>query len=243
MPLAGIDTPSVVAAALIALTVGAGCALLLRGAVAGAGLLWFLIALLPVAQIVPYSEVVSEHNAYLPLAGLALAVGHGAGVAYRVAPRVAAFAIVCLVLALGVRSHDRAADWTDNLTLWHATVATAPQSVRGQFNLGIALLGEGQLLEARAALDSAHALAPDDRDVLLALATLHGRFGEYDRAREFADRALALRRDGRGLATLGWTQLAQGDSRGAIASFEAAIALGDGGEEAVRGLLRAQKRP
>lgn len=242
MPLAAIDAPSALAAAGIALIVVVGCVLLLRGAIGGAGLLWFLIALLPVAQIVPYSEVVSEHNAYLPLAGLALAVGNGAAVAYRVAPRAAALAIACLVLALGIRSHDRAADWADNLTLWRATVAAAPESVRGQFNLGIALLGEGQLLDARAALESTVALAPDDRDALLALATLHGRFGEYARAREFTDRALALRHDGRGLTTLGWVQLGQGDSRGALASFEAAVALGDAGDEALEGLERARKR-
>ena len=131
------------------LIVVAGVVLLLRGAIGGAGLLWFLLALLPVAQIVPYSEVVSEHNAYLPLAGLALAVGNGAAVAYRAAPRAAALVIACLLLALGVRSHDRAVDWADNLTLWRATVAAAPESVRGQFNLGIALLGEGKLLDAR----------------------------------------------------------------------------------------------
>lgn len=242
MPAAAIDGPAVIAALALGSLLVAGVVLLWRGSIAGAGLLWFLVALLPVAQIVPYKEVVSEHNAYLALAGLALAVGRITAVAARTRPRLATAAVVALVLLLGLRSHVRARDWRDSLSLWQATVATAPASVRGQYNLGVAILGEGDLLGARAALERAHELAPDDRDVLLTLATLYGRLGEYDTAERLAMRAIELQRDGRAFTVLGWAQVSQGKGPAAVESFETAIALGDDSNDARRGLARARSR-
>ena len=87
LPVSGFDSASVATLLLLAVTVALGAWLAWRGRIAGAGLLWFPVALLPVLQIVPYREVVAEHNAYLPLAGLALAAGDGAAVLAR---RVAA---------------------------------------------------------------------------------------------------------------------------------------------------------
>jgi hypothetical protein len=65
LPTASFDGPPLAAVGL-AVWIAAGAVLLARGHVAGAGLLWFLVALLPVAQLVPYAEIIAEHNAYLP---------------------------------------------------------------------------------------------------------------------------------------------------------------------------------
>ena len=83
LPTTSIDGPSLLAGLALLVVVASGAVLWVRGSIAGAGLLWFVVALLPVAQIVPYSEVVSEHNAYLALAGLALAAGAAASAASR----------------------------------------------------------------------------------------------------------------------------------------------------------------
>src|SRR5262249_55502729 len=74
LPSTPIDGRSLVSGAVLVGVLAAGIVLLWRGRTAGVGLLWFLVALLPVAQFVPYGEVVAEHNAYLPLAGVGLAV-------------------------------------------------------------------------------------------------------------------------------------------------------------------------
>lgn len=240
LPTTAIDGPAIVAALALAAVAFVGLVLLRRGSIGGVGLLWFLVALAPVAQLVPYSEIVSEHNAYLALAGLALAIGDGFAALSRRHARPAVALAVLLVLLLGARSHVRAQDWRDNLTLWRATVALAPDSVRGQHNLGIALIGEGDLLGAREALERAVALAPDDRDALLTLATLQGRLGEFDRAHELAERAVAVKRDGRSLMVLGWARLSRGQEASAIPLFEEAIAAGGDVTEARRGLARAR---
>lgn len=243
LPTSAIDAQTALAALAILLVALAGVVLLRRGSVAGVGLLWCLVALAPVAQIVPYSEIVSEHNAYLALAGLMLAAGQVAATVARSRPRLAFGIVGLLVLLLGARSHLRAADWRDDLTLWRATVAATPGSVRGQYNLGVALLGEGDLLGAKAALERAADLAPDDPDVLLTLATLHGRLGEYARAQEIASRVVERQRDARSLTILGWALLGSGQVRAAIATFEEAIAVGgDGATEARRGLAQARAR-
>jgi len=242
LPEARLDGPAFVSAGVLALVLAGGAILLWRGSIAGAGLLWFLVALLPVAQIVPYGEVVSEHNAYLALVGLALAAGRAVTVASRVQPRVVAVAATTVVAVLGARSHVRALDWQNSLSLWRATVDAAPRSVRGQFNLGVALVAEGDLLGARTALERARELAPDDLDILLASATLAGRLGEPSTAEQLARRAIELGQDGRAYTALGWALVSQGRATAAVEAFEAAIALGDDGSDARRGLARARMR-
>lgn len=242
LPVASLDGGAIVAGLALAAVLACGVALLWRGSIAGAGLLWFVVSLLPVAQIVPYGEIVSEHNAYLALVGLALAAGRGVTVAARVRPRVVGVAVTALVAILGVRSHVRALDWRDSLTLWRATVATAPRSVRGQFNLGVAMIADGDLLGAQAVLERARELAPDDRDVLLTSATLAGRLGDFASAERFARRAIELGRDGRAYTALGWALVSQGDLPAAVESFETAISLGDDSSDARRGLARARSR-
>ena len=242
LPVSSLDGPAVVAGLGLVLLLLAAAALLWRGSIAGAGLAWFFVALLPVAQIVPYGEIVSEHNAYLALVGLALAAGRAVTVAGRAQPRTTAVAAVAVVAALGVRSHVRALDWQDSLSLWRATVATAPQSVRGQYNLAIALLAEGDLLGARTALAQAREVAPDDRDILVASATLEGRLGDFQAAERFARRAIEVGPEGRAYTALGWALVSQGRAGPAVEAFETAIALGDDGGDARRGLARARGR-
>lgn len=240
LPTSALDAGTISIALVLLAVVALGVVLLARGSVAGAGLLWFFAALLPVAQIVPYREVIAEHNAYLALAGLALAAGQAVAVASRSRPRLVAAVATCAVLLLGIRSHVRARDWSDDLTLWRATLATAPRSVRANFNYGVALLREGKLLEARDALETAQDLDPRDRDVLVTLASLSGRLGEFERAHELAERAVAERRDAESLTMLGWAQLSLGQPRAAMETFDAAIALGGDTSEAERGLARAR---
>jgi tetratricopeptide (TPR) repeat protein len=242
LPVTSLDGNAIVALLALGLVLAGGALLLWRGSIAGAGLVWFVVALLPVAQIVPYGEIVSEHNAYLALVGLALVVGRGVTVGARSRPRLVATAAVALIAALGLRSHVRALDWQDNLTLWRATVATAPGSVRGQYNLAIALLGEGDLLGAQTVLEHARELAPDDRDILLTSATLAFRLGDYVAAERFARQAIELERDGRAYTALGWALVSQGNAPAAIESFETAIQLGGDSRDAQRGLARARNR-
>jgi hypothetical protein len=242
LPQSAIDGPSLAAGAALFVVLVAGVVLLTRRSPAGVGLLWFLVALAPVSQLVPYREVVSEHNAYLPVAGLALAFGSAAGALFERRPRLGCALLAIMIVVLGTRAHLRTRVWRSDLTLWSATAASRPEGMRAHYNFGVALLASSRLFDARKELERAHALAPEDRDVLLALATVDGKIGDFPRSIELASRALAQRQDYSALTVLGWSQIGAGEAEKALSTFQRALELVPGGEDAQRGIATAKAR-
>lgn len=245
LPTSSFDAGALVAAIALAAIAAAGVVLLWCGRVAGAGLLWFLVALLPVAQIVPYSEVVSEHNAYLPLAGLALAAGEAFDAVARRWRTLAVVAAVILLTALAGRSFVRTGDWRDEVTLWTASLEAAPQSLRSHYNLGVALRREGRFADAEASFARAVAADPRDVDSLVALAESRGRAGDYRAAAQLARQAVQVAPSAEGYAILGWSRVALGSPFAARKVFRKALAIDGSNEDAIRGLktVRKQLRP
>ncbi len=100
------------------------------------GMGWFLLALLPVLQIIPFHELAADHFLYLPLVGLALVVGQLFAIDAVSNNVLARGALVVIALAGCWRTIDRNRDWKDSVTLWEATYASAPGSFRANNNLG-----------------------------------------------------------------------------------------------------------
>lgn len=200
--------------------------LLLRRPPAAFGGLWFLIALLPVSQIVPHHDLMAEHFLYVPSAGFALLVA-GLLEPMLSRPRPAPVVAVC-VLAIGllaVRTMIRNADWKDELTLWSKTVQTAPESARARNNLGSAYLRRGQLTLAAEQFAAAIAIQPD-------LAVAHGNLGkllmdrgDLTRAETELETALAAQpRDAIPRLWLGTVYLRERKTAEAEAQFRQALA-------------------
>ena len=246
LPVVALDSASLLSGVALIGVLLAGGLLVWRGRVAGVGLLWFPLSLLPVAQIVPYGEIVAEHNAYIGLAGLALAAGEGFAFVLPRAPRAAAAVALGLVLLLGVRAHARTADWADDETLWAETLEARPSSVRAKQNLATAYARRGQLPRARELLQTAYRESPDEPVVVAALATVEIRLGNEGEALELAERAATLDPSSDRLAFLGWVQLSTGADATAKKTFRRALAMNPRDPEARRGLaqlrLRAQQR-
>ncbi len=106
------------------------------------GLFWFLIALLPVSNIIPLQALLAERFLYLPLVGMSLAVAVPLG---RLLPESrqsnrkklwGCLLVTVLLFFYGVRSIQRNMDWYDDYTLWSSTVRTSPESPRAHFALG-----------------------------------------------------------------------------------------------------------
>lgn len=244
LPTSPLDVPSIVVGIALVLVVALGAALTWRGRVAGAGLLWFVIALLPVLQIVPYREVVAERNAYLPLAGLALASGDLAASVARRSPRGVLTVGILLVGLLAWRAHARAAVWADDETLWVATLDARPSSVRAKHNLAIVYAKRGRLERARRELRSALEDAPEQIEVLSTLATVEGRLGNDPAAIELAERAVEIEPGAETLSFLGWARVAAGADASARKAFLRALRHEWRHAEARRGLegIRARER-
>ncbi len=120
------DTPFDLGAFLGLLVLLASALALVRGpARVRLGAAWFLLALVPVHNVlVPLKIPTADRFLYLPLMGLALAVG-------EIAQRVSARWVVAAALALlGILSVDRIGDWEDNEALLAAGQRVAPKSHR-----------------------------------------------------------------------------------------------------------------
>jgi len=108
------------------------------------GMLWFLVALLPVLQIVPFHELAADHFLTLPLVGFVLLVGQGTEfLARSFDRRVAVTLFVAVSVAFTFMTIDRNRDWKDEFTLWSETYRIAPGSYRANQNLGIFYYNQG----------------------------------------------------------------------------------------------------
>lgn len=125
------------------------------------GAVWFVIAFLPVSNLITLNATVAEHWLYVPSVGLLLFI---AGCALDLPVRFHRAAPVCAcvaVLALGVRSVYRSSDWTSNETFARRTIASGGASIRLVLLLGQAYASRGDYASAEILLRRAVKLAPD----------------------------------------------------------------------------------
>ena len=82
--------------------------------------------------------------------------------------------------------------WNDDLLLWRDTVAKSPGKARPHYNLGVALLREGQVGEAGESFRAAASLDPEDDYNWAALGYLSELEGDRAGARAHYGRAVGL---------------------------------------------------
>jgi tetratricopeptide (TPR) repeat protein len=133
---------------------------------AGFGILWFFLQLLPTNSFIPRLDVANDRQLYLASWGLFVAVAAGADLLRGKwgARRVAAVAAV-LVLALGALTVTRNRAYRSEVALWEDTAGKSPGKARAWNNLGYAYQQAGRFPEAEAAylralrIDPGYALA------------------------------------------------------------------------------------
>ncbi len=133
--------------------------------------IYFLILitlfLLPILQIVPRINFVSDRYMYFPVIGLA-------GLCTIVAPSFLRPMKISgiVILILGFLTYQRTEVWTSDLNLWTDTVKKNPQSSLAQNNLGLALLKENQTTSAISYFERASLLGVNDGTAQLAFHNL-----------------------------------------------------------------------
>ncbi len=110
------------------------------------GLLWFLFALGPSAQIIPHQVWRADRFLYLPLAGLVLVIAAGLWrlVDHGLATRAAAFLAVPVVAVLGFASAQHLPVWHDGVALFTHCLAVNGGSAEVENALAFALLQDGR---------------------------------------------------------------------------------------------------
>jgi len=118
-------------------------------AVAGFGVLWFIVAIAPTSNFFFLSGVtLAERTLYLPSVGLTLATGSLVALLIRERPR-AGWAVLALALSLSaVRTWTRTPTWRDNATFFTTLLRDAPHSGRSQWILGDSFLRSGNTSQA-----------------------------------------------------------------------------------------------
>ena len=138
----------------------------------------YLAILLPESGLVQSGgQAVANRYAYLPMVPVLLAFGCGLVWIWRRVP-VAVRAIICALLAvwlvfLGVRTRQEIAVWHDDFSLWGTWLSYFPNDPSGEYNMGVTLLRNGRVAEARPFVERAIAHSdPHARPVPMARATL-----------------------------------------------------------------------
>ena len=125
----------------------------------------FFLVLAPSSSVLPVAtEVAAEHRMYLPLAAViaTIVVGICVFVRRRV-PRArwnsaAATGLVltaAIVIALGVTTRARNAEYQSEEAIWRANIGARPDYARGHLSLGVALYDQDRLAEAASELRTA----------------------------------------------------------------------------------------
>jgi hypothetical protein len=136
-----------------------------RAPIVAAGILWFAIALSPVANVVfPSGIVLAERTLYLPSVGAVLVMGWivAAAAAERL-PRAAIAGVVLAVAgAFAVRGWVRTTAWHDDKSLVLAWLETHPESYRGHARAAIVLSRNNAWAASGREAARARALYPRD---------------------------------------------------------------------------------
>ncbi len=151
------------------------------------GIGWFFLTLAVESSLIPIVDVIYEHRAYLPSAGLFASAATLLGlVALRFAPegagRTTVLAGVALALLLGSLSLRRNAVWATAVELWSDTAAKSPGKFRPHLNLGESLDAARDLAGAEREYRRAVEIDPESLRARTSLATVLQKAGRLQDA-------------------------------------------------------------
>jgi tetratricopeptide (TPR) repeat protein len=157
------------------------------------GLLWYLIALLPVIGILQAGgQAHADRYMYVAIVGLSLITVWAIGDLGARRPAVVAAAGAVIVSLLFLQSRRQVATWMNSESLWRHTVTAGPPSYRAYGALGALLAERGQRAEAIEYLQSALSLAPAFADGQRNLGALLMQVGRVDEALSHLQAAVRL---------------------------------------------------
>jgi Flp pilus assembly protein TadD len=188
----------------------------------GAG--WFLLAYLPISNLVELNATAAEHWLYLPSVGFILFVAGCLIALPRPALRFATIAACLVVVGFSVRSYIRSSDWVNSETFYTRTVLAGGGSVRVVLNLGQVYAAKGEYQRAEILFRRALRLCPNyliARNNLADVLHQQGKIEEADRTFQEASAAAPAARKEFGRTWIAVLNLAKirvdaGDTVGAL---------------------------
>jgi tetratricopeptide (TPR) repeat protein len=155
------------------------------------GVSWFVLGFLPISNLFPLNAQVAEHWIYMASAGFILMLAGFARAIPARYERLLAAAVPLAVVALGIRTAYRAADWADPETFYRQTLAAGGFPERVSLNLADVLSAKGKPREAEAILRDTLSQFPGYPPARIQLGTnllVQGRKAEAERYLTFPPR-------------------------------------------------------
>jgi tetratricopeptide (TPR) repeat protein len=217
---------------LLALLAATALGIVKRKPLAFLGAWWFVI-LAPTSSVLPIvTELIVEHRAYLPLAGVVFAVvlaGHAllerAIAAEHVRVWAGGGATLALGTALVLATRARMPDYRSEIGMWADVVAKLPSNDRAHGSYANDLREAGRIEEAGLHYEEASRLAPDDPYWLANLGTFYLDRGRLDEAIAKLELSRGLLPTyGMTLSNLGFAYMRKGQNDLAIEALQGALA-------------------
>jgi tetratricopeptide (TPR) repeat protein len=199
---------------------------------------WFFLLLGPTSSFLPLpTEPAAERRMYLPLLAVVTVVLGGGdricrnlwirfGWPERLRVWLGITVVTGLALALGLATVQRNAQYHSAESIWADVVAKRPGSVRGQINLGVALLDNGQVLEAIRHFRIALRIDGDQPLARCNLASALVASGKEDEAIRVLEETVRLSPDScPAHVALADILAKRGDLKSALAHYQAALVI------------------
>jgi Flp pilus assembly protein TadD len=125
------------------------------------GAAWFILAYLPVSNLIELNATVAEHWLYLPSVGFLIFL---AGCFAELPDRARKYSVAlvcCFAAALSARSYVRSSDWVSAETFYQRTIAAGGTSVRVALNLGYIYSVRGDVARAEQLFRRILRVSPD----------------------------------------------------------------------------------
>jgi tetratricopeptide (TPR) repeat protein len=197
-----------------------------------------------VSNFVPLFHAEADRYYYLPLTGEAMQVL--AFVLMWKSPQVGlgvAAAFFCALIPLALLTLEREAVFTDEFSLWSATVQVSHDSVRAHNGLGLVFFQNGQLDDALNEYQTALKLRPSDIQVHNNLGAVYLTRGEFPQALAEFQQAVALNpRFPQARRNLGLALFQLGRIDEAIAQYRVAVEINPSSDDAYKDLGSALAR-
>jgi tetratricopeptide (TPR) repeat protein len=159
-------------------------------------LLLIFVPLLPVLNLGQVSQeqyLVFDHYLYIPVAGLGYLVGLALfALSQSRAEKVSFAAAAILVIGLVIGAHFENRSWANSYAVWSNAARVSPNYWAPQYNTALELLKEKQYDGARAMLERAVTLKPDEATVYDALGRAYLGMGRLEDAEANIKHALEI---------------------------------------------------
>jgi tetratricopeptide (TPR) repeat protein len=164
-------------------------------------LMWFYLALVPIANIIPISfSMMAERYSYMPLAGPMMAIAFGISYLHRkygsddgmLWNRIFPVLIVMILITFSVKDILRNQVYRNNFTFYTAAVNESPKSPPGYLGLGVQYADMGQYEKAIDCYNKAIEFDPYYTSAYLEIAATYNLVGDKNSALENVRHAVSI---------------------------------------------------